>query len=62
MISTEDFNTTNLRIFRVVIPSSGTPTLNSSTYFETDLTSGSNDGLEGIAYNSNTNTYFVSIE
>jgi hypothetical protein len=61
MISTED-NTANLRIFRVVIPSSGAATLNNSTYFETDIAAGSNDGLESIAYNSNTDTYFVAME
>lgn len=61
MISTED-NTANLRIFRVVIPSSGSATVNSNTYFETDITAASNDGLESIAYNSNTDTYFVAME
>lgn len=63
MISTEDVDINNLQIFRVVIHSTGAVTVNRNDYYSTGLKAdATNDGLEGIAYNSNTDTYFVSVE
>ena len=63
MISTEDVDINNLQIFRVVIHSTGAVTVNRNDYFSTGIAASStNDGLEGIAYNANTDTYFVSVE
>ncbi len=61
MISTEDF-TSNSRIFRVVIASSGAYTVNDDTYFETGITHAANDGLESIAYDSVRDQYYVATE
>ncbi len=63
MISTEDVDIANLQIFRVVIHSTGAVTVNRNDYYSTGIAAAAtNDGLEGIAYNSNTGTYFVSVE
>jgi uncharacterized protein YjiK len=72
MISTEDGydgvtldanNYTNLQIFPVIIHSSGAVTVTRANYYSTGVAAAAvNDGLEGIAYNSNTGTYFVSVE
>ncbi len=51
LIGTEDY-TSNARILRVVIPSSGASTVNATDFFQTGITHGGNLGLEGIAYNS----------
>jgi len=61
MISTEDY-TANARIFRVIIPSSGSATVDATTYWQTGITHGSNLGLEGIAYNASTSKYYVNTE
>jgi uncharacterized protein YjiK len=55
MISTEDAG----KIFRVAIPSTGSVTVDASDYYNTGITHGTNLGLEGIAYNPSTGTYYV---
>jgi uncharacterized protein YjiK len=72
MISTEDGydgvtldpnSFSSLQIFPVVIHSTGAATVNRSRYYSTGIAAAlRNDGLEGVAYNSNTDTYFTSVE
>lgn len=64
MISTEDVDTTNHQIFRVVIHSTGAATVNRTNYFSTGISSGAvtNSGLEGIAYNPNNGYFFAAAE
>lgn len=58
MVSTEDAG----RIFRIVIPSTGSVTVNATDYFDTFIPHGANLGLEGIAYNSTNGHFYVNTE
>lgn len=64
MISTEDVDTTNHQIFRVVIHSTGAATVDRTKYYSTGISSGAvaNSGLEGIAYNPNNGYFFAAAE
>ncbi len=64
LISTEDVDTTNHQVFRVVIHSTGAATVNRTNYYSTGISSGAvtNSGLEGVAYNSNNGYFFAAAE
>ncbi len=64
LISTEDVDTTNHQVFRVVIHSTGAATVNRTTYYSTGISSSpyTNNGLEGVAYNSNTGHFYAALE
>ncbi len=64
LISTEDGSTTSHQIFRVVIHSTGAATVNRTNYWSTGISSSpaTNNGLEGLAYNSNNGKAFTALE
>ncbi len=59
-ISTEN-NTANAEVFRITI-SSSTTAVNTSDVYSTGISHSANGGLEGIAYNSSTDTYYLARE
>jgi uncharacterized protein YjiK len=58
MLSSEN-DTANAEIYRVVIHSTGSDSVNKTDYFDTGITHGGNLGLEGISYNSSTGVFYV---
>lgn len=61
MVSTEN-NTASSTIFRITIPSTGSVSVNTNDFFNLGIAHGANSGMEGIAYNSSTDTYYVARE
>lgn len=63
MLGTENAGTTTAEIFRVLIHSTGSVTVNKSDYYLiSGITHGSNSGLEGIAYNPTSGVFYVARE
>ncbi len=61
MVSTEN-NTASSTIFRVTIPSTGSVTVNGSDFFNLGISHASNGGMEGIAYNPQSDLFYVAKE
>lgn len=64
LISTEDGSTTSHQVFQVIIHSTGSVTVNRTNYYSTSISSSpaTNNGLEGVAYNSNTGHFYAALE
>ncbi len=61
VLSTEDVQA-NGRVFKVIIPSTGSVTVTNSDAYSTGIAHGANTGLEGIAYNSSSGVFYLAEE